>query len=162
MNHPSIATVLLGLSLSGSVAAAEAPAVAVKSATLANGIALTNELAPPAVTCFKLEDPQNECAIVGKPIVNYAAPSFNVVDLNGAWTGPSGELPYIYFFGDDQYATGFTIHVDMTLLNRPDAFGYMQDEKTIVVVFPDDKDYTGTLISATQIQWSNNTVWTKR
>jgi hypothetical protein len=112
--------------------------------------------------CFKLELPAGSCAIVGKPIVNYEHPAFNLVDLNGAWAGPGNETPYIYFYGDDQYSSGYTIAVDMSLLNRPDAFGYMVDATTIAVVFPDDRDYTGTLVTPTQIRWSNNSIWTKR
>jgi hypothetical protein len=115
-----------------------------------------------AVTCFKLQQPANLCAIVGKPIVNYVAPAFNVIDLNGAWAGPGNERPYIYLYGDSQYSAGYTIAIDMSLLNRPDAFGYFVDETTIVVVFPDDADYTGTLDGSGTIRWSNNTVWTKR
>jgi hypothetical protein len=38
----------------------------------------------------------------------------------------------------------------------------MVDASTIAVVFPDDRDYTGTLVNGSTIQWSNNTVWTKR
>jgi hypothetical protein len=117
---------------------------------------------PSGLACFKLAAPADSCAIVGQPIVNYEHPSFNVIDLNGAWAGPSNETPYIYFYGDSQYSSGYTIAVDLSLLNRPDGFGYMVDARTIAVVFPDDRDYTGTLVSPTQILWSNNTTWTKR
>jgi hypothetical protein len=123
------------------------------------GIA-TADLAPAGVTCFKLEQPANSCVIASKPIVNYVTPNFNVIDLNGAWVGPGGERPYIYLYGDSQYSSGYTIMVDMTLLNRPDGFGYLVDASTIAVVFPDDRDYTGTIVDGS-IHWSNNSVWTK-
>ncbi|HET8937977.1 MAG TPA: hypothetical protein VFN67_31250 [Polyangiales bacterium] len=50
----------------------------------------------------------------------------------------------------------------MSLLNRPDGFGYMVDAHTIMVVFPDDRDYTGHIENNNSIRWSKNTVWTKR
>jgi hypothetical protein len=125
------------------------------------GLTLT-VAAQPAVTCLKLEQPADSCVIVSKPIVNYVAPAFNVVDLNGAWAGPGDERPYIYLYGDPQYGAGYTIMVDMSLLSRPDGFGYMLDATTIVVVFPDDRDYTGTIENGSTIRWSNNSVWTKR
>lgn len=115
-----------------------------------------------AVTCYKLVSPADQCAIVGKPIVNFVNPVFNVIDLNGAWAGPGDERPYIYLYGDAQYSAGYTLAIDMSLLNRPDGFGYFIDETTIQVVFPDDADYTGTVDANGTIHWSNNTVWTKR
>jgi hypothetical protein len=114
-----------------------------------------------SLACFKLEQPADTCALVGKPIINYVTPNYSVIDLNGAWAGPGNETPYIYFYGDPQYSSGYTIAVDMSLLNRPDGFGYMVDANTIAIVFPDDRDYTG-IVTATQIRWSNNTVWNKR
>jgi len=142
---------LAGLALYSSLALAEDPRLETQAEDLQS-----------APTCFKLEQPANSCALVGKPIVNYVAPAFHVVDLNGAWAGPSNESPYIYFYGDSQYASGYTIAVDMSLLNRPDGFGYMVDATTIAIVFPDDRDYTGTIENGNTIRWSNNTVWTKR
>jgi hypothetical protein len=156
---------LIGLAACASIAMANDRASVASTAALSSTVKLTSATdaadAQP-LACFKLEQPASSCAIVGKPIVNYVAPAFNVIDLNGAWTGPGGERPYIYFYGDSQYSSGYTIMVDMTLLNRPDAFGYMVDASTIAVVFPDDRDYTGTLENnATSIRWSNNSVWSK-
>lgn len=125
-------------------------------------VTTTSEDLQPGVTCYKLASPSEQCAITGKPIVNFVAPVFNVIDLNGAWAGPGNEMPYIYLYGDDQYNAGYTIAIDMSLLNRPDGFGYFVDETTIAVVFPDDADYTGKVEPNGTIRWSNNTVWTKR
>jgi hypothetical protein len=114
-------------------------------------------VAPPAPTCFKLQDPERSCLLVGNAVVDYESPRFNLVDLNGAWAGPGNETPYIYIYGE-----GNPIFVEMSLLNRPDGFGYFVDHDTIVVLFPDDRDYTGTLVDSNTIVWSNNTVWRKR
>jgi len=110
-----------------------------------------------APTCFKLQDPKRSCLLVGNTVVDYKSPRFNLVELNGAWAGPGNETPYIYIYGE-----GNPIFVEMSLLNRPDGFGYFVDQDTIVVVFPDDRDYTGTLLDSNTILWSNNTIWRKR
>jgi hypothetical protein len=111
----------------------------------------------PAPTCFKLQDPNGSCLLVGDAVVDYNSPRFNLVDLNGAWAGPGNETPYIFIYGE-----GNPIFVEMGLLNRPDGFGYFVDKNTIAVLFPDDQDYTGTLIDSKTILWSNNTIWRKR
>jgi hypothetical protein len=113
--------------------------------------------APAAPTCFKLQDPTRSCLLVGNTVVDYQSPHFKLVDLNGAWAGPGNETPYIYIYGE-----GNPIFVEMSLLNRPDGFGYFVDQDTIVVVFPDDRDYTGTLIDSNTILWSNDSIWRKR
>lgn len=116
----------------------------------------------PAATCYKLTQADHACVIVGPTVVDYEQPRLDVIDLNGAWAGPSNETPYIYFYPSGQHAAGYTIVVDMSLLNRPDGFGYMIDANTIAIVFPDDRDYTGKIENNNTIRWSNNTVWTKR
>jgi hypothetical protein len=50
----------------------------------------------------------------------------------------------------------------LSLLNRPDGFGYFLNNGTIAIVFPDDRDYTGAIeANGRTIRWSNNTVWNK-
>jgi hypothetical protein len=116
----------------------------------------------PATTCYKLAQEHSACLVVGPSVLDYDHPRFHVVDLNGAWTDASNAQPYIYFYADSSYSAGYTIRVDMSLLNRPDAFGYMVDANTMAIVFPDDRDYTGKIENGNTIRWSNNTVWTKR
>jgi hypothetical protein len=144
----------------GSTALAEEAGFVLTTDNTAADTPTLNQASGP--TCFKLEDQPNACVIVGTPIVNYQAPSLNVIDMNGAWRGPGNEIPYIYIYSDSQYASGYTIFVDMSLLNRPDGFGYFIDASTIAVVFPDDRDYTGKIQNGNSILWSNNSVWTKR
>ena len=112
--------------------------------------------------CYKLVQETNKCVVVGPVIFDYSEPRFNVVDLNGAWSDADNKQPYIYFYADAQYSAGYTIRADLTLMNRPDGFGYMLDANTIQMVFPDDRDYTGKIENGNTIRWSNNTVWTKR
>ena len=55
-----------------------------------------------------------------------------------------------------------SITVDLSLLNRPDGFGYLKSASTLAIVFPDDRDYTGTIdANGRTIRWSNDTVWNK-
>jgi hypothetical protein len=150
------AVIILALS---STALAEEAGFVLTSGNTASDTPTLNQASGP--TCFKLEDQPNSCVIVGTPIVNYQSPALNVVDMNGAWRGPSDETPYIYIYSDSQYASGYTLFVEMSLLNRPDGFGYFIDASTIAVVFPDDRDYTGKIQNGS-ILWSNNTLWTKR
>ena len=117
-----------------------------------------SELVPsgaPAPTCFEIIDQNNSCLLVGSNVINYGAPRFNLVDLNGAWTDGLYTL-YIYIYGE-----GNPIFVEMSLTNRPDGFGFFTDADTFEVVFPDDDSYVGTLTNPTTITWSNNTVWHK-
>jgi hypothetical protein len=87
----------------------------------------------------------NFCVLPESPrIVNHTIP-FNVIDLNGGWIGPSGERPYIYVYNQPNTGGGYTIAVDLSLVNRPDGFGYFASGSTIMIVFPDDCAYTGTL-----------------
>lgn len=116
----------------------------------------------PLATCYKLTQEQNACVVVGATIFDSEKPRLDVIDLNGAWADANDARPYIYFYADGQYADGYTIRVDLSLENRPDGFGYMVDAKTIEIVFPDDRSYTGKIENNNTIRWSNNTVWTKR
>lgn len=154
--------------------------VVVSIATLASGVFAQEsaQLAPTGITqgdivgplppvvgslaCYKLVDEPNFCVLPQAPrVVNYTVP-FNVIDLNGAWVGPGGERPYIYLYSDAQAGGGYSIAVDLSLLNRPDGFGYFVNGSTIAIVFPDDRDYTGTIeANGRSIRWSNNTVWNK-
>jgi hypothetical protein len=116
----------------------------------------------PAPNCYKVQA-NNTCVIVGPHIVDFERPHYNVLDLNGAWADMNGNTLYIYFYADPQYAAGYTIAVDLSLVNRPDGFGYMSDAETLSIYYPDDRDYTGKVENnGTSIRWSNNTVWTKR
>lgn len=124
---------------------------------------IVGPLPPTGVNCYKLQDQPNRCVIATKPsTINYQTPTFNVIDLNGAWQDGSGKRPYIYVYGDSNAGAGHSIAFDLSLLNRPDGFGYISDATTLIAVFPDDRDYTGTIeANGKQIRWSNNTVWTK-
>jgi len=112
----------------------------------------------PPLTCFKTIYPADACLVVGRQLVDYSYPEFNVIDLNGAWASQGQTYPamYIYVYGE-----GNSISVDLSLVNRPDGFGNIIDPKTLSVVFPDDRDYTAVIESPTTIRWSNGTVWTK-
>lgn len=162
MNTRVVAVLFSGFWLVASAAAAQEGAS--QSDENSNGgiVAPDLPLPPARPTCFKLQSAGTQCVLVDNAIVDYERFVPFVVDLNGAWKGPSGELVYIYFYADAQYAAGYTIFIDMSLQNRPDAFGFMNDYQTMTAVFPDDRDYTGALVSPTQIRWSNNTVWTKQ
>lgn len=132
------------------------------SAAHAQDTGLTLPPTAPAPACYKIQQ-SNSCVIVGPTVVDIEHPRYNVVDLNGAWADMNNNTPYIYFYADSQYSAGYTITVDLSLVNRPDGFGYMVDAETILIVFPDDRDYTGKIENnGTTIRWSNNTVWTKR
>lgn len=163
MNKRVVSVVLSSVWLLASAAAAQETGDAGVAEGAGEGIVAPDLPLPPArPTCFKLQQAGTQCVLVDTSIVDYARFVPNVVDLNGAWRGQSGELVYIYFYADSNYAAGYTIFIDMTLQNRPDAFAFMNDYQTLTAVFPDDRDYTGTLVSPTQIRWSNNTVWTKQ
>jgi hypothetical protein len=114
------------------------------------------------LACYELVDEPNFCVLPDSPrIVNHTMP-LNVIDLNGAWTDQNGVRPYIYVYNQPSAAAGYTIAVDLSLVNRPDGFGYFVSGSTIAIVFPDDRDYTGTIeADGRTIRWSNNTVWTK-
>jgi hypothetical protein len=115
-----------------------------------------------SIACYELVDEPNYCVVPESPrIINHTIP-FNVIDLNGAWVGPSGERPYIYVYNQPSAGGGYTIAVDLSLSNRPDGFGYFASGSTMAIVFPDDRDYTGTIeANGRSIRWSNNTVWNK-
>ena len=121
---------------------------------------------PPVVgslACYKLVDEPSFCVLPESPrVVNYSVP-FNVIDLNGAWIGPGGERPYIYLYNEPSAGGGYSLTIDMTLLNRPDAFGYFVNASTLAIVFPDAGDVQGTIeANGRSIRWSNNTVWNKQ
>lgn len=57
---------------------------------------------------------------------------------------------------------GKTITIDMSAFNRPFANGFIIDDDTITVTFPDTSPgtFTGKL-KPNKILWSNDTVWRK-
>jgi len=116
-----------------------------------------------SLACYKLVDEPSFCVLPESPrVVNHTIP-FNVIDLNGAWIGPGGERPYIYLYNEPSAGAGYTIAVDMSLLSRPDGFGYFVNASTIAIVFPDAGDFRGTIeANGKSIRWSNNTVWNKQ
>ncbi len=115
-----------------------------------------------SIACYELVDEPSFCVLPETPrIVNHTIP-FNVIDLNGAWEDQSGVRPYIYLYSSPSAGAGYTITVDLSLVNRPDGFGAFVGGSTISIVFPDDRDYTGTIeANGRTIRWSNNTVWNK-
>lgn len=115
----------------------------------------------PATNCYKLQNDDKACVVAGPVVVDIEHPRFKVVDLNGAWKNPNDLIPYIYIYADPQRAGGYTITIDQSLFNMPDAFGYFVDSDTISMVFPDQGDFTGE-IGDGKIYWSNGTVWTKQ
>lgn len=118
----------------------------VTQSTLALGQSVEDDFVPSGPTCFELIDQSDSCLLVGNNIVNPDHPRFNRVDLNGAWTDGLYTL-YIYIYGE-----GNPVFVEMSLVNRPDGFGYFIDSDTFEVVFPDDNSYVGTLTSPTTMQ----------
>jgi hypothetical protein len=78
-----------------------------------------------------------------------------VFDLNGSWSDGS---PWIAVISEGPVA----LTVDMSDFDRPTAQGKIIDSSTITVTFPDDRAYTGTLISPRTIRWSNGSTWTKK
>ena len=115
------------------------------------------------LACYKLVDEPNYCVQPDSPrIVNHTIP-LNVIDLNGAWVDQNGVRPYIYLYNEPGAAGGYAITVDLSLVNRPDGFGYFVNGSTLAIVFPDDRDYTASIDpDGRTIRWSNNTVWTKQ
>lgn len=141
----------------GFLATSAATALAQDGGPPNDGISTEDLVSSPApLTCFQLITHEDECLVVGRQVVSHDEPTFNVIDLNGAWAYNGQIGPYIYVYGE-----GNSLFVDMSLYSRPDGFGNILDAKTLSVVFPDDSDYTGTLESPTRIRWSNGTVWTK-
>jgi hypothetical protein len=76
-------------------------------------------------------------------------------DLNGSWSDGS---PWIAVISEGPVA----LTVDMSDFDRPTAQGKIIDSSTITVTFPDDRAYTGNLISPRTIRWSNGSAWTKK
>jgi hypothetical protein len=77
-----------------------------------------------------------------------------IIDLNGNWTDGGPRIAVI-FEGPS------SINVDMSDFDRPTAHGSIVDASTITVTFPDDKTYTGQLVSPNTIRWSNGSTWTR-
>jgi hypothetical protein len=77
-----------------------------------------------------------------------------VIDLNGRWTDGSPRSALIS-------AAFSLLAVDMSSHARPPAHGFILDESTIEVTFPDDATYTGTLQQPGTIRWSNGSAWKK-
>lgn len=115
------------------------------------------------LACYRLVDEPNFCVQPDRPIlVNHTIP-LNVIDLNGGWVDQNGVRPYIYLYHEPAAANGYSIIADLSLVNRPDGFGYFANGSTLVMVFPDDRDYTAQIDpDGRTIRWSNNTVWTKQ
>ncbi len=86
-----------------------------------------------------------------------------VFDLNGTWTDGSPWIAIIF-------EGPVSLTVDMSDFDRPTAHGTIMPlgprdhrrSSTITVTFPDDKTYTGTLVSPRTIMWSNGSTWTKK
>lgn len=114
------------------------------------------------LACYKLVDEPNFCVQPDSPrIVNHTIP-LNVIDLNGGWVDPNGVHPYIYLYHEPAASGGYALTIDLSLVNRPDGFGYFVNGSTIAIVFPDDREYSATIDpDGRTIRWSNNTVWTK-
>jgi len=115
------------------------------------------------IACYQLIDEHNFCYAPDNPkMVNYTIP-FNVIDLNGGWVDESGNRPYIYIYNQPSAAAGYTISVDLSLMNRPDGFGGFASGSVLRIYFPDDREYTGVIeANGRTIRWSNNTVWNKQ
>ena len=114
------------------------------------------------IACYELVDEPNYCVLPSVPrVINHTLP-FNVVDLNGGWIDQNGNRPYIYVYSSPQSAGGYSLTVDLSLVNRPDGFGFFSSGSAMTVVFPDDTEYTASIdADGRTIRWSNNTVWTK-
>lgn len=82
-----------------------------------------------------------------------------------AHTTPIFDLDGVYRdIGDHRIrmsADGDVITVDLSPFGRPNGTGLVTSPRTIVVNFPDDRTYVGTLIDPHHIRWSNDTVWSK-
>jgi hypothetical protein len=77
-----------------------------------------------------------------------------VIGLNGRWTAGDTHSAVI--------SRAFnSLMIDMSAFNRPTAHGYILDASTITVNFPDDRTYTGKLVSPDKIEWSNGSTWRK-
>ncbi|MGB1241360.1 MAG: RICIN domain-containing protein [Chitinophagales bacterium] len=76
------------------------------------------------------------------------AQSFTPADFNGIWGG-----------GVPITVTGNSVVIDMSSANRPNATGTVVNDNTIRVNHPDDRTYTGTLVSKNRIEWGPNNFW---
>jgi hypothetical protein len=79
-----------------------------------------------------------------------------VFDLNGTYADGPGRGP-----GPVISVQLSNITVDMFRFHRPTAHGFVVDENNISVTFPDDRTYTGQLLTSGVILWSNGTEWIK-
>jgi hypothetical protein len=81
-------------------------------------------------------------------------PIITVLNLNGDWTDGSSRSAAIS-------ADLSSLSINMSAFNRPAASGSIVGYDTIEVTFPDDRKYTGQLLTPNKIRWSNNSEWTK-
>ena len=77
-----------------------------------------------------------------------------LIDLNGKWTAGDNNSAVI-----SQSGTNLTI--DMSAFGRPFAYGSILNDSAIAIIFPDAQSYNGILVPPDQIEWSNNSTWTK-
>src|SRR5262249_11424904 len=77
-----------------------------------------------------------------------------VFDLNGRYTDGVSARPRITDVSD-------RLTIDMSYAHRPTATGIVINASTILVTFPDDATYTGTLLAPGTIVWSNRSLWFK-
>jgi hypothetical protein len=83
-------------------------------------------------------------------------PVATIFDLNGTWTDGPGRGP-----GPVISVLHQSISVNMSAFGRPTASGHVIDAHHITVTFPDDRTYTGVLLTPGTILWSNDSTWTK-
>jgi len=98
----------------------------------------------------KCEFVKFDVAKFNRPVL---AKSKTLSNLNGTWAG-----------GSIIFVDGNIIRIDMSSANRPFANGFIIDESTISVTFPDGSSGPETFIGKLQpnkILWSNDTVWVK-
>jgi hypothetical protein len=78
-----------------------------------------------------------------------------IFDLNGNWSDGSPWIAIIF-------AGPVSLTTDMSDFDRPTAHGKIINSTTITMTFPDDREYTGTLIAPRTLRWSNGSSWTKK
>jgi hypothetical protein len=103
---------------------------------------------------WNVRDEASSC-VASQPVIT------TVIDLNGKWA--AGGVP-----GPTIHVQGNFITVDMSAYpgkfgekTRPLASGIVLDPNHILVMFPDDTDYTGTIELPNTILWSNHSSWAK-
>jgi len=103
---------------------------------------------------FPTTEPDSITGTGTLPVILATQPIATVLNLNGKWA--YGGIP-----GPAISVEGNSIVIDMSAYNRPTAQGTITDSADIMVIFPDDKEYTGQLQPPGEILWSNNSAWTK-